>query len=358
MKSIRDINDLKDKKILLRVDFDIPLIGGNIVEGFRIKKQKQTIDHLLDKGAKLIMVSHISAIASFKTILTGLEGILSRKVHLIEGIEDLGRYEFSEPLALLDNIRRYKEEEENNVKFAENMAKGFDIYVNNAFAVCHRNHMSVSAITGFLKSYAGFLIEEEVKELKNSMDAPSEGKIIIMGGAKASTKIPVIKNFVNKAEKILLAGVIANDILKERGEDVMRSVADVNSKELLAGLDLRDHRLILPEDFNIFEKQFFDVGPKTLEIFIGIINKAKMVIWNGPVGIYEDPRFTKGTDAIAVAMAASGAFKVVGGGDSVAAVNKLGILDKFDFVSTGGGAMLEFLAGNKLPGLEVLGYYD
>ena len=359
MKTTKEAGELKDKKILLRVDFDVPISKkGQIVEEFRIKSQKQTIDYLLDNGAKVVMVSHISATSSFRYLVSRLEGIIGRKIKFIENIEDLKKYEFSESLTLLDNIRRYKGEEENDPKLALDMANGFDLYVNNAFAVCHRNHASVSAITTFLKSYAGFLIEEEVDALKKSIDAPSGGKVIIMGGAKASTKIPVIKNFVGKAEKILVAGVIANDILKERGGDVLDSVTDFNSKELLAGLIIHDPCLILPEDFNIFERKFLDVGPKTLENFTDIINKAKMVIWNGPLGIYEDPRFSKGTDSIARAIANSAAFKIVGGGDSAAAIDKLGILDKFNFVSTGGGAMLEFLAGNRLPGLEVLGYYD
>ena len=155
-----------------------------------------------------------------------------------------------------------------------------------------------------------------------------------------------------------MAGVIANDILKEKGTNVLGSVADSDSKQLLSGLDMDSSKLVLPEDFNEFEGRFLDIGPKTISNYVAIINGAKMIIWNGPMGVFEDSRFSGGTEAVAKAIAGSGAFKVVGGGDSVAAMNKFNILDKFDFVSTGGGAMLEFLAGDRLPGLAKLGYYE
>ena len=342
LRTINNIGTLKGKKVLLRTDFDVPVAKEEVTEPFRIQKQKKTIDHLLAGGARVAMAAHIASLPSFQSVMPQIEKILGRKVRLIGEISDF--HNADESLCLLDNVRRYSGEEKNDMKFSKDLAKRFDIYVNNAFAVCHRNHASVSGVTEFLKSYAGFIVEEEVRELGKCLDAPMAGKVVIMGGAKASTKIPVIKNFINKAEKILVAGVIANDILKEKGTNVLGSVADSDSKQLLSGLDMDSSKLVLPEDFNEFEGRFLDIGPKTISNYVAIINGAKMIIWNGPMGVFEDSRFSGGTEAVAKAIAGSGAFKVVGGGDSVAAMNKFNILDKFDFVSTGGGAMLEFFS--------------
>jgi len=237
------------------------------------------------------------------------------------------------------------------------LTEGFDFYINNAFAVCHRKHASVSAVTKFLPAYAGLLVTEEVAKLQEAVNAPKQGKIVIMGGAKSATKISVIKNFLNKADKILLGGVIVNDILKERGEYIGDSVADENSAELLAGLDLSTPELVIPNDFAKLNDKILDIGPKSIDRYIDLIRGAKMVIWNGPLGLFEDDRFALGTNSIAEAVSALKVPTILGGGDTIAAISKLGLLDKFSFVSTGGGAMLEFLAGNKLPGLEALGYY-
>jgi len=360
MKTLRDITDLKDKKVLLRVDFDVPVSDKNeIGEVFRIKKQKETLDYLIEHGAKVIMVAHISAVNSFADLIPQLHILLGYEIGFIKSITNIAEYleNYAVPL-LLDNIRQNEGEEENDEGLALNLSKGFDLYVNNAFAVCHRNHVSVSAITKFLPSYAGFLIEEEVAQLSGVVNAPKDGKVIIVGGAKASTKVPVIKNLINKSETVLLGGVVANDVLKEKGQDVGSSTVDNNIHELLEGLDLNDSHLIIPKDFTVFDNKILDIGDGTMRQYIDIIGKAKMIIWNGPLGLFENPVFAKGTNEIANAIVTSTAFKVAGGGDTVSAINKLGILNKFDFVSTGGGAMLRFLAGNKLPGLEGLGYYN
>lgn len=389
MHGVKEITDLKDKTVLLRTDFDVPIRSSRgakegvplmqqstvnnqqstIGEDFRIKKQKPMVNYLLDKGAKVVMVAHISAIDSFEPILSQLEGILGHEINFLNDITTSHPFDkfrvLSLPrdklqatsLSLVDNIRRWPGEKENDEKFAEQLARGFDLYVNNAFAVCHRNHASVSAVTKLLPSYAGFLIEEETSELEKLINSPKDGKLIIIGGAKAATKIPVIKNFLNKSEKIILGGVIANDILKERGMDIDASIVDENSKELLAGLDIYDERIILAEDFNAPDGKILDIGPRAIDKFTNLIKRAKMIIWNGPVGLFENPDYAKGTNGIAMALADSGGFRVIGGGDTITAVNKLGLLNKFYFVSTGGGAMLAFLAGNKLPGLEALEYY-
>lgn len=358
MKLIRSVNDLEDKKVLLRTDFDVPVLGGKITENFRIEKQKPMIDHLLNNmGSRVVMVAHISAVSSFKGLVQQLENILSQKINFIQDPNQLQSLPSGE-LFLLDNIRQWSGEKNNDNKFAEQLSRGFDLYINNNFAVSHRNHASVSAITKFLPSYAGFILEEETHQLQQAINTAKEGKIIIIGGAKMESKVPVIKNFIDKAEKIIIGGVVANDILKARGKNVGDSVVDNNTRELFKGLDLNNRRLIIPDDFNIFENKILDIGPNFIKKCEGLISNAKMVIWNGPMGLCEDKRFLVGTYSIAKAISKSDAFKIIGGGDTIAAVDKVSLLDKFDFVSTGGGAMLEFLAGNELPGLKALNYYD
>ena len=365
MTSLNDIQNLEGKKVLLRTDFDVPLAQLptsnpqllTIGEDFRIRKQKPTIDYLVNGGATVVMVAHISAIDSFEPVLSQLENILDHKISFIQKLDQLDQLGQLGQLVLLDNIRQWPGEKENDEDFAKKLADGFDFYINNAFAVCHRNHASISAITKFLPSYAGFLVEEETSELKKLINAPKDGKLIIIGGAKAETKVPVIKNFLDKSEKIILGGVVANDVFKERGMNIDASVVDENSKELLAGLDIYDERLILADDFNAPGGKILDIGPRAIDKFIDLIKQAETTIWNGPMGLFENPDYTKGTYEIAQTMADSRGFRVIGGGDTITAVNKLDLLDHFDFVSTGGGAMLAFLAGEKLPGLEALDYY-
>lgn len=360
MKIMPSIGQLSNKKILLRSDFDVPVVGGKITENFRIKKQKPIIDFLLKQSA-VVMVAHIKAIESFKDILPGLEGLFSRKFELINNLGELSPKVHNlkrGDLYLLNNIRNWSGEEKNDELFAKTLSAGFDLYINNCFSTSHRKHASIVAITKFLPSYAGFLVEEETTQLNEMINLPKDGKVFIMGGAKTKTKIPVIKNFIDKAQNILVGGVVANDILKEMGVDIGLSVADRDTAGLLEGLDIRDNRLSMPFDFNIFEKKIFDIGPKTIKEYVNVVKGAKVIIWNGPMGLFEDSRFSQGTQAIAKAIVASRGFKTIGGGDTIAAVDKFGLLDKFDFVSTGGGAMLAFLAGEKLPGLEALNYYD
>ncbi len=367
MKTLEEIKDFENKKIILRTDLDIPVSAeGNILEPFRIQKQKPMVDYLLDRGARVVMVAHISAVDSFELILSQLEKIFGYEIRFINDFETRNWKLEVGNLFLLDNIRRWPGEKENDEDFAKKLADRFDFYINNAFAVCHRNHASISAVTKFLPSYAGLLVEEETSELKKLINAPKDGKLIIIGGAKAETKIPVIKNFLDKSEKIILGGIVANDVFKERGVNIDASIVDENSKELLVGLDIYDERLILADDFNAPGGKILDIGPKTIDKFTGLIKQAKMTIWNGPVGLFENPDYAKGTYEIAKTIAGSSGFRVIGGGDTITAVNKLGLLDQFDsstgpergFISTGGGAMLAFLAGEKLPGLEALGYYD
>lgn len=354
MRLFDEVSGLKDKRILMRVDFDVPIKAGVIQENFRILKQKEMIDYLAAAGASVAIVAHISSVDSFSELIPQLHLLLEREIGFAKNLEQLENFEQIGQVVLLENIRQFSGEKENSEDLAKKLSKGFDLYINNAFAVCHREHASVSAITKFLPAYAGKLIKEEILRLRDAIDAPASGKVVIMGGAKAATKIPVIKNFLSKADKILLGGVIVNDILKFKGEDVLNSVVDENLEELLKDLDINNNKLVLPDDLNIFENRILDIGEGAIEAYKKIIVEAEMVIWNGPMGLFEEEGFAEGTKAVAEATLKARQ-KVIGGGDTISAVNMFGIpLSEFDFVSTGGGAMLAFLAGEELPGLKAL----
>lgn len=373
--------DLWGKKILVRVDFNVPLLrsGGaakeqaHIGDGFRIKSHKETIDYLVNNGALVMLVSHVDSINSFAPIVEEIGFYLGQTLTLLplsELEKAAGLLGSDYPLILPDNIRQDPREIENDKGLAIGLSKGFDFYVNDAFSVSHRNHASVVAVTKELPSYAGFLIEKEITGLSRALDAPATGKTLVLGGAKISTKLPVIKNFLDKAEKILIGGAIANDYFQSNGINIGASLADDSLEP-----DVRDAQIILPKDFIVGDKdgkerireqavgnigpdeKILDIGRETAEEFSDIISRSSVVIWNGPMGLFENENFAKGTEIVAKAIAAIGQ-SVVGGGDTIAAADNLGLLDKFSFVSTGGGAMLDFLADNRLPGLEVLGYYE
>lgn len=367
-------NELAGKKVLVRVDFNVPVKGKEIEENYRVKAHKETIDYLIDKGAKILLVSHITIIDSFNPIVESLSLCLDQIITMVP-LAELGSVDTlfqTSPLLLLDNIRQDKREEKNDMEFALSLSKGFDFYINDAFSASHRNHASVSAVAKTLPSYGGLLMEKEIESLSKVLNEPAEGKIIILGGAKISTKLPVIKNFLDKTEKILIGGALANNFFRAQGFETGISVVD---NTISANID--NPKIILPEDFvtsgDLSGKDFLsyhkeisnipkseaivDIGTKTIDNYNQIISQSSMVVWNGPMGIGEIKQFATGTNAIAAAIART-SNSIIGGGDTIAAVDKMGLLDKYSFVSTGGGAMLEFLAGEKLPGLEALGYYD
>lgn len=373
MKTIDQLgkNELNGKKVLLRVDFNVPVMAGKIAEVFRIKVTRETINYLLENGAKVVLVSHIEAVESFGPIVEQIGEILGQTLMLIpfSELNSLNDLFNASPILLLDNVRQDKREIENDKEFARELSAGFDFYVNDAFAVCHREHASVSAITEYLPSYAGFLIKKETENLSEALKAPAAGKIVVLGGAKISTKLPVIKNFLDKAEKILIGGAIANSFFKARGIQIGASVVDDTVVDVFSPKIVLPESIVVTEDKtgksgatsmplgNIAPNQMIvDICPEFAEKFAEIIKGSEMAIWNGPMGLSEIERFAQGTKIIAQAVA-SASHSIVGGGDTIAAADKLGLLDKYGFVSTGGGAMLEFLADEKLPGLEALGYY-
>ncbi len=367
-------SDLKGKKVLLRVDFDVTVKDEKIEDDFRIKSHKEAIDYLVNNGAKVLLVSHIGhddPSRTFEPIIEQIGEILNHILTLVPHSEltSLDLLFNASQVLLLDNIRQDPREIQNDDGFAVSLSNGFDFYVNDAFAVSHRKHTSVAAITKYLPSYGGFLIKKEIDNLSKAIAAPAEGKVLVVGGAKISTKLPVIKNFIDKAEKILIGGALANDFFQSQGISIGNSVTDDNVSP-----DVKSPNIILPHDIlvssdktgqsgvelspikNINSDQtILDIGSETAKSFADIIKNSKMVIWNGPMGLSEVKAFAAGTVAVARAVAGA-SYSIVGGGDTITAADKLGLLDHYSFVSTGGGAMLDFLAGNDLPGLVALGY--
>lgn len=342
IRSITELTEkeLKNKKVLLRVDFNVPVENGKILNTYRISAHKKTIDYLISRGAVVTLLSHSTYVDCFEPIVEQIKTILG-----------------TEKFFLYDNVRKFKSEEDNNEEFAKELAKPFDMYINDAFSESHRNYASVTSVTKFLPSYAGLLLVKEIENLEHVIQLPKENKTLIIGGAKAEVKFPVIENFLDKSENILVGGVVANIFLKASGIDIGDSVTDDNfilkAKDLLLNA-----RIMVPEDFLTENNMILDVGPKTAEKFSEIIKNSKVVIWNGPLGKTEVLEMSVGSKKVAEAIINSKVFSVVGGGDTIAFLEKIGLIDKFSYVSTGGGAMLQFLAGNKLPGLEALGYYN
>jgi phosphoglycerate kinase len=372
IKYISELNSeqLNGKKVLLRVDFNVAIDPQTkrITEPFRIKSHKETIDYLVANGAKIMLVSHNTSISSFLPIVEGIGDVIGHTLTLIphehaESAEIL--FEASSVL-LLENVRMDKREIENSNEFADILTKGLDLYVNDAFSESHRKYASMVAVSEKLPAYGGLLLKKELEELSKTLNAPLNGKIVILGGAKISTKLPVINNFLDKSEKILIGGAIANNFFKQTGYDIGVSLVDETE------IRVKDDKIITPKDIVITndktgksgirnmqlanikaDEMIVDIGPETTGEFMDLIEKAEMVIWNGPLGLSEVDAFAGGTKAIAKAVSLCPK-SVIGGGDTIAAVNKMGLLEKYSFVSTGGGAMLTFLAGEEMPGLVAL----
>lgn len=376
--------DVKNKRVLVRVDFNVPIENGRVLDDFRIRATIPTLNYLKERGAKTIIAAHLGrpergdpALSMIQT-RSRLETLLKEPVEFVEecvgekasrAATHLGRGEF----LLLENLRFHPEEEKNDEGFAKLLALLADIYVNDAFGVSHRAHASVEAVTKFLPSFAGLLLEKEVKSLEYVLRETRHPLVLIMGGAKVSTKLHLISSFLSRAEHIILGGVIANTVLAAKGLSIGKSKFEENIGRDLEKIDLTNTRLHLPLDLVVSrdmtgrspletiapgsvkeEDIILDIGPESVEEFSKIIYAAEMIIWNGPMGLVEVEVFARGTKQLAGAFGKSDAYKVVGGGDVIGVLEKTGILDTIDYVSTGGGAMLEFLAGDILPGLRAL----
>ncbi len=387
MRSIRNV-DLKDKRVLMRVDFNVPMDeNGSIIDDIRIRAAIPTIEFILGQGARLILMSHlgrpdgkVNPKYSLKEVAVHLGRLLNKKV-LMAGdcigaeVQEMSRQLAPAEVLMLENVRFYPGEERNEPEFSKQLAMLGEIFVNDAFGTAHRAHSSTAGIAEYLPSYAGFLLENEVNMLKKVLEHPQSPRMAILGGAKIKDKLGLIRNLLNKMDVLLVAGGIGSTFLAARGISVGKSICEGDllpeCRNLLELASKRHKNILMPVDVVIASElspdasysvvdidaipddmMIVDIGPKTIKGFSMAISRAHTIIWNGPVGVYEYPQFAHGTEAIAHAIASSGAVSVIGGGDSAAAIQKLGLEKEITHISTGGGATLEFLEGIELPGVK------
>lgn len=352
LRKVQDV-DVKNKRVLLRVDFNVAVADGKAKEKFKIESCRETAQYLMEKNAKVALISHLGRPASTRShrgeldgkinpefsleqIADDVEEILGVKVKFIDncvgekvkvGLDNLQSGE----VLLLENVRFHEGEEENDAEFAKKMAENFEIFINDAFSVCHRDQASVTGVAKILPSFAGFRLQKEIENLNKVKNNPEYPAVAVIGGAKIETKLPLINNFEKNYEHILVGGKVACEAIDRRIEF---------SKKVILACD--------------FEKDKMDIGTETIKKFSEIIKNARTVIWNGPMGKFEEEEFAAGTNGILKAIIESGAYSLVGGGESVQALEEKNLLNKISFVSTGGGAMLEYLSGGPMPGIEVL----
>lgn len=384
-KTIEDVQ-CKGKKVLVRVDFNVPLKDGQVADDTRIKAALPTINYLIDHGAALILCSHLGRPKgekkpefSLKPVADRLAELVHRKVKFVDDCLGLAAKQAAAELSegdilVLENTRFHEGEKKNDPEMAKELASLADIFVNDAFGSAHRAHASTVGVTEYLPSVAGFLLEKEIQFLGQSIENPDHPFVAILGGAKVSDKIGVIINLLSKADAVLIGGGMANTFFKAKGyamgdslveDDVLDTAKEVMNRggdQLVLPLDV----VIASAFENDAEKKvqavgdvpdgwrILDIGPETIEKYSGIIIDAAMVVWNGPMGVFEMPNFAKGTFKIAEAVADSNAVSIIGGGDSAAAINQSGLADRISHISTGGGASLEMLEGIQLPGLAAL----
>jgi phosphoglycerate kinase len=390
--SIRDL-DLKGQRVFIRVDFNVPLKDGTIADDTRIQASVPTIKYALDSGATVALASHlgrpkgaVNPQLSLSPIAKRLSELLGREVPFAEDCIGAAAqqavaqvHEHGGGVVLLENLRFHPEEEKNDSKFAGELASLAGLYVDDAFGAAHRAHASVEGITHHVsQSAAGLLMESELKYLGRALESPDRPFVVILGGAKVSDKLEVIENLLGKVDRLLIGGAMAYTFLKARGVPVGRSLVEDDkldaAREVDADAEASKIRFALPADHvvtdraeegtahevldigdaRIGERLGVDIGPKTIAAYRGLLADAKMVVWNGPMGIFEIEVFATGTNAVARAVAAVSGTTIIGGGDSISAVKKAGVADRITHISTGGGASLEFLAGRVLPGVAAL----
>ncbi len=386
IRSIKQLKNLKNKRVLVRVDFNVPFEKGKVKDESRILASLSTIQHLLKKGAKVILVSHLGRPEGYDKKLSlapvakRLGELLKRKVDLlkIKKSEDcrVGAY-CNTPLQMLENIRFFADEAKDKNNFSQKLAELAEIFVLDGFAVAHRDSGSVTGVVKYLPSYAGLLLEKEIVGLSKVIEKPKKPLVVVLGGAKVETKAPVLKNLLPKADYVLIGGGIFNTYLKAIGYQVGGSLVDddylklvkqycgkmkvIKPVDVIVGThDGRDYKVMkINNKFKISDKRYaiLDIGPETVRLYAQYIKKAQTLVWNGAMGYFEQKPYHYGTLAIArlVASRSKGkAFGVIGGGETLQAMEMVKMGEDVDLVSTGGGAMLEFLAGNKLPGLRTL----
>ena len=390
--SIRDL-DLAGKRVFVRVDFNVPIKEGLIGDDTRIRSSLPTIEYALDRGATVVLASHlgrpkghVSPQLSLRPIATRLSELLGRPVAIAEDcVGDQARLAVDEAhrsggrVVLLENLRFHPGEEKNDPVFAAALASLADLYVNDAFGAAHRAHASVEGITHHLsRAAAGLLMEQELKYLGHALESPDRPFVTILGGAKVSDKLEVIENMLGKVDRLLIGGAMAYTFFKSRGVPTGRSLVEEDKLDAARKIEAtaadRKVQFVLPADHvvtdrldeasahevlsvgdrAIGDRLGVDIGPATIERYQALIGDAKTVVWNGPMGVFEIQAFATGTNAVARAVAAVKGTTIIGGGDSISAVKKAGIADRITHISTGGGASLEFLGGRVLPGVAAL----
>ena len=385
-KTIRDV-DVAGKRVLVRADFNVPLDKSGIVtDDTRIRAALPTIRYLIDRGTKVILMSHLGRPNGqvverlrIRPVAERLSERLGRPVQYIGecvGPEVEAKVAQLRPgdVLVLENLRFHPEEERNKPEFARQLTALGDIYVDDAFGTAHRAHASTEGVAHYLPAVAGFLMEKEIDLLSRALEHPERPFVGIMGGAKVSDKFAVIENLLTKVDRLLIGGGMANTFLAGQGFEVGKSLLELDQVPVAAELlRVASDRIVLPVDVVVANKaeagadskvvgveevpadmMIVDIGPDTVREFAKSIRGARLILWNGPMGIFEIPQFAAGTKATAELVASSGAISIVGGGDSVAALEQLGLADKITLVSTGGGATLEFLEGKTLPGVAAL----
>jgi phosphoglycerate kinase len=384
-KTVRDI-DLKGKRVLMRVDFNVPMADGKVTDDKRIKAALPTIKYVLEKGASLLLMSHLGrpkggfdpefSLKAAAQVLAGHLGIPVKMAPDCVGPEIEAMAKVIQPgeVIMLENTRFHPEEEKNDLELAKKMAALGDVYVNDAFGSAHRAHSSTEGVARFLPAVSGFLMEQELEYLGRAIANPEHPYIAILGGAKISDKILVVETLLSKCDKLIIGGGMANTFLAAQGLNMQDSLVEAGSIDTAKAILAKSGKgIVLPVDAVIADKfdaeantqivavdkipagwRMLDVGPKTLDLYKASLSGVKLVVWNGPVGVFEMPKFAEGTFALARLLAESGATTVIGGGDSASAVKKAGVAKQMTHVSTGGGASLEFLEGKELPGVAAL----
>ena len=391
MKSIKEETSLNNKRILLRLDLNVPIISDEITDTTRIDKILPTLKFLISQNAKIIIISHVGRPKgkvvnelSLRPICKDLEMKLKQKIKLIsKNVKEIVYKDLfdsdKEKIVMLENIRFYPEEEKNNQLFAKQLASLADIYVNDAFSCSHRAHASIDKITNFLPCYSGLQLDLEVYALKKITSEIKKPITCIIGGSKVSTKINIIKNLIPKFDNIIIVGGMANNIIKYMGNNIGKSLQEKNSdpiiKEIFSLSQIEDCKIVYPEDVMVgkdlngnsqikelneisSDEMILDIGPKTISIINNIIEESNTILWNGPAGYFENPNFANGSIEIAKKIIENNKsnkiYSVVGGGDTVSLLNSLNSINNFNFVSTAGGAFLEYLEGKELPGIKAL----
>ncbi|MDC1002696.1 phosphoglycerate kinase [Candidatus Pelagibacter sp.] len=391
MKSIKEEKNLNGKRVLLRLDLNVPLENGKIIDATRIDKILPTLNFLISQNTKIIILSHVGRPKgkiinelSLKPICEDLGNKLNQNVKLIKrNINEINNEDLfdniDEKIIMLENIRFYYEEEKNDPEFAKHLSRLADIYVNDAFSCSHRAHSSIHAVTNFLPSYSGLQLDTEVNALKKITSEIKKPITCIIGGSKVSTKINIIKNLIPKFDNIIIVGGMANNIIKYMGNNIGKSLQEDSSdsiiKEIFSLSKTQNCKIIYPQDVIVgknlngtpqikelnevlSDEMILDIGPKTISMINNIINESNTILWNGPAGYFENPDFANGSIEIAKKIIennkSSKIYSVAGGGDTVSLLNSLNSINDFNFVSTAGGAFLKYLEGKELPGIKAL----